>query len=101
MSEHNGQLPNSKKVYVSGELHPDLRVPFREISLAPTKTMSGQIDGSAGDLPVLLPNESLRVYDTSGPWTDSDVRVDAHAAKAVPAPSLGGIPTTPRTTVER
>src|SRR5438552_316019 len=31
-------LPNSRKVYVAGKLHPDLRVPFREISLAPTKT---------------------------------------------------------------
>ena len=36
-------LPNSKKVYVSGTLHQDIRVPFREISLAPTKTMSGEI----------------------------------------------------------
>ena len=36
-------LPNSKKIYVSGKIHPDLRVPFREISLAPTKTMSGEI----------------------------------------------------------
>jgi phosphomethylpyrimidine synthase len=74
--ENNGSaprtLPNSRKVYVSGELHPEIKVPFREISLAPTKTMSGQIDGSAGDLPVLLPNESLRVYDTSGPWGDPD-----------------------------
>ena len=35
-------LPNSKKVYVSGTLHHDIRVPFREISLAPTKTMTGK-----------------------------------------------------------
>jgi phosphomethylpyrimidine synthase len=53
-------LPNSKKVFVSGELHPDLRVPFREISLAPTKTMSGEMEV----------NEPVRVYDTSGPWAD-------------------------------
>ena len=31
MSEHNGQLPNSKKTYVSGRLHPDIRVPFSVI----------------------------------------------------------------------
>src|ERR1700748_385602 len=37
-------LPNSKKVYISGQLHPDIRVPFREISLAPTKTMTRQIE---------------------------------------------------------
>src|SRR5262249_28595269 len=37
-------LPNSKKIYVSGEIHPDIRVPFREITLAPTKTISGEIE---------------------------------------------------------
>src|SRR5437667_7977761 len=55
-------LPNSKKIYVDGKLHPDLRVPFREIALAPTKTMSGEIEV----------NEPVRVYDTSGPWGDAD-----------------------------
>jgi phosphomethylpyrimidine synthase len=53
-------LPNSKKIFVSGKLHPDLRVPFREITLAPTKTMSDEIEV----------NEPVRVYDTSGPWGD-------------------------------
>jgi phosphomethylpyrimidine synthase len=60
------QLPNSRKVYVNGELHPDLRVPFREISLAPTKSMSGEIEV----------NEPVCVYDTSGPWGDPNVDVD-------------------------
>jgi phosphomethylpyrimidine synthase len=59
-------LPNSRKVYVAGSLHPDLRVPFREISLAPTKTMSGEIEV----------NEPVRVYDTSGPWGDETVALD-------------------------
>jgi phosphomethylpyrimidine synthase len=54
-------LPNSKKIYVSGKLHVDIRVPFREIALAPTKTMSGEIEV----------NEPVRVYDTSGPWGDN------------------------------
>jgi phosphomethylpyrimidine synthase len=62
----NSQLPNSQKVYVSGTLHPDLRVPFREISLAPTKTMNGEIEI----------NEPVRVYDTSGPWGDPDADLD-------------------------
>src|SRR6266566_2495866 len=69
-------LPNSRKVYVSGKLNPDIRVPFREISLAPTKTMSGEIEGSAGASPVLLPNEPVRVYDTGGPWGDGDFAGD-------------------------
>ncbi|MEY2495843.1 MAG: phosphomethylpyrimidine synthase, partial [Verrucomicrobiota bacterium] len=59
-------LPNSKKVYVPGELHPDIRVPFREISLALTKTMSGEMEV----------NEPVRVYDTSGPWGDADKNIE-------------------------
>ena len=61
-------LPNSRKVYVSGQLHPDIRIPFREISLAPTKTMSGEIEV----------NEPVRVYDTSGPWGDADQPIDVN-----------------------
>src|SRR5438552_4682433 len=60
-------LPNSKKIYVSGKLHPDIRVPFREISLAPTKTIAGGIEV----------NEPVRVYDASGPWGDPDFSGDA------------------------
>jgi phosphomethylpyrimidine synthase len=69
-------LPNSRKVYVSGKIHPDIRVPFREITLAPTKSMNGQIEGSAGASPVILQNEPVRVYDTSGPWGDPDFHGD-------------------------
>src|ERR1044071_733327 len=65
-SAQSAVLPNSKKIYVSGSLHPDLRVPFREISLAPTKTISGEIEV----------NEPVRVYDTSGPWGDETVALD-------------------------
>jgi phosphomethylpyrimidine synthase len=59
-------LPNSRKVYVSGELHCDIRVPFREISLAPTKTMNGETEM----------NGPVRVYDTSGLWGDPDFHGD-------------------------
>src|SRR5947208_4762268 len=51
---------NSRKVYVSGTLHKDVSVPFREIALAPTKSVNGKIEV----------NEPVRVYDTSGPWGD-------------------------------
>src|SRR6266487_4844481 len=57
---------NSKKIYVAGKLHSDIRVPFREISLAPTKSMNGEIEV----------NEPVRVYDTSGPWGDPSVTLD-------------------------
>jgi phosphomethylpyrimidine synthase len=65
-SNNNRDLPNSKKIYVEGKLHPNIRVPFREISLAATKTMSGETEV----------NEPVRVYDTSGPWGDPDFRGD-------------------------
>src|SRR5947208_4824497 len=59
-------LPNSRKVYVEGGLHPNIWVPFREINLARTKTMSGEIEV----------NEPVRVYDTSGPWGDPEFHGD-------------------------
>src|SRR3979411_750212 len=62
-ADDRSALPNSRKVYVGGKQHVDLRVPFREINLAPTKTMSGEIEV----------NEPVRVYDTSGPWGDPDL----------------------------
>jgi phosphomethylpyrimidine synthase len=52
------QLPNSKRVYLKGHLHPDVRVPMREIELSATKTFSGGTEL----------NEPVRVYDCSGPW---------------------------------
>ncbi len=57
-------LPGSEKVYVSGP-H-GIRVPMREISLAPTKGMAGEDEINA----------PLRVYDTSGPYTDPAVTID-------------------------
>ncbi|MFO0006301.1 MAG: phosphomethylpyrimidine synthase ThiC, partial [bacterium] len=58
-------FPGSRKVHVPGLLHPDLRVPMREISQSPTRTRAG-----------LAPNPPLTVYDTSGPFTDPDVAID-------------------------
>ncbi|WP_160288581.1 phosphomethylpyrimidine synthase ThiC [Pseudomonas knackmussii] len=57
-------FPNSRKVYLSGS-RPDIRVPVREISLADTPTAFG------GEK-----NAPVYVYDTSGPYTDPDVRID-------------------------
>jgi phosphomethylpyrimidine synthase len=59
-------LPNSRKIYVNGEIHPGIRVPFREITLAPTKSINGEIEI----------NDPVRVYDTSGPWGDPDFHGD-------------------------
>ena len=35
------RFPASKKVYVEGTLFPDVRVPFREIALSPTRGHNG------------------------------------------------------------
>jgi len=66
-------MPNSQRVYVEGEIHPEVRVPFREISLAPTKDFDGNLE----------PNESVRVYDTSGPWGDPQFAGDS--SQGIPA----------------
>src|ERR1700745_871309 len=66
---------NSKKIYVAGKLHREIRVPFREISLAPTKLI-GQIEDNAAGLPVILQNKPVRVYDTRGPSGDADFHGD-------------------------
>ncbi len=52
-------LPASTKIYVEGQTHKDLRVAMRDISLSPA---SGE------------PN--VRVYDTSGPYTDPSASID-------------------------
>ena len=54
------QLPNSKRVYVEGKLHPDVRVPMRQIQLTPTTINECDV----------RPNKPVRVYDCSGPWGD-------------------------------
>jgi len=59
-------LPNSKKVYVSGKIHADVRVPLREIELSPTKAFDGRVEA----------NEPVRVYDCSGPWGDPNFEGD-------------------------
>ena len=54
------QLPNSTRVYVEGHIHPDIRVPLREIAVSPTKSYNGTVSENA----------PVRVYDCSGPWGD-------------------------------
>ncbi|WP_242078620.1 phosphomethylpyrimidine synthase ThiC [Brevundimonas diminuta] len=54
-----GERAGSRKVYVAGELYPDIRVPFREVAVHP----------SANEPPVTI-------YDSSGPYTDPTVAID-------------------------
>src|SRR5690625_3289018 len=57
-------FPNSRKVYVQGSRE-DIQVPFREITLSPTITEEGEFE-----------NEPVRVYDTSGKYTEENYVVD-------------------------
>lgn len=61
-------LPGSQKVYVTGS-DPSIRVPMREIALTPSQGRNGEE----------LPNEPVRVYDASGPYTDTAYIADVRA----------------------
>jgi phosphomethylpyrimidine synthase len=68
-------FPNSRKVYVQGS-RPDLRVPMREITLTDTETERGP-----------EPNAPIRVYDTSGAYSDPAALIDLRAGlPAIRAP---------------
>ena len=49
-------FPASRKIHIPGKIYPELRVPMREISLSN--------------------NTPITVYDTSGPYTDPEVKID-------------------------
>ncbi|RMD63405.1 MAG: hypothetical protein D6826_05025 [Alphaproteobacteria bacterium] len=58
-----GPIPGSRKIHVPGERFPGIRVPMREIPLHPT----------ANEPPVLR-------CDTSGAYTDPEVRIDLRSS---------------------
>lgn len=63
---HN--YPGSEKIYIEGVLH-DIRVPMRRIKLTPTvKSINGES--------VIMENQSVCVYDTSGVYTDSNIAIN-------------------------
>lgn len=62
-------FPNSKKIYVQGKMYPQIRVAMREIALSDTKE-------SLTDK--MMPNPSVTVYDTSGPYTDPSAKINIH-----------------------
>ncbi|PFB79879.1 phosphomethylpyrimidine synthase ThiC [Bacillus anthracis] len=66
--ELKSSLPGSKKVYVDGP-RADMKVPMREIEQSDTNG---------------IPNPPIRVYDTSGPYTDPAYKVELE--KGIPTP---------------
>ncbi len=59
-------FPNSTRIYVEGDVHPDLKVAMREIRLSDTEHPNGRIEE----------NPPIRVYDCSGPWGDPEFKGD-------------------------
>jgi phosphomethylpyrimidine synthase len=57
-----GSLPASNKIYVGGKIYPKIKVPVREISLHPDSN-----------------EKPLKVYDTSGIYTDPTKQIDINA----------------------
>ncbi len=66
------RLPSSRKIYIEtngdsvNQHKHNLRVPFREIALSPSKNMDDELEE----------NPPVRVYDTSGVWADPEVKCD-------------------------
>jgi len=57
-------FPGSRKIYVAGSR--GIQVPMREITPSPSKRMNGEREL----------NPAVRVYDTSGPYTDGNTVID-------------------------
>lgn len=53
-------LPGSQKSFASGRIHPELRVPYREVTVGDSQLPGGQT----------IPNPAAHIYDCSGPWGD-------------------------------
>ena len=64
INEYSDNFPASEKYYVEGSA-PDIQVPSRMIKQTPTKLNdTAQINGP------------IYVYDTTGPYTDPDYKID-------------------------
>jgi phosphomethylpyrimidine synthase len=57
-------IPGSKKIYVQGS-RADIQVPMREVKLSDTPASFG-----------IEKNQPITLYDTSGPYTDPNVKID-------------------------
>lgn len=67
-------FPGSKKIYVAGKLHADVRVPMREVTLSPTTSRDS-------DEPIEQ-NPPVTLYDTSGAYTDPAVEINVRRGLA-------------------
>lgn len=66
-------FPGSRRIYVSGKIHPEISVSMREVQLSDTTFPNGRTESNA----------PVRLYDCSGPWGDPNYKGDIE--KGLPA----------------
>lgn len=64
-------FPNSEKIYVQGEIHPEVKVAMRKVTCSDTTTLAEPEK-----------NEPVFIYDTSGPYTDPSIEIDVRKGLA-------------------
>ena len=63
------KFPRSRKVYVPGKLYPDIRVAMRMVEQVPSVSFKGEEK-------IVTPNPEVCIYDTSGPFSDPNIKID-------------------------
>jgi phosphomethylpyrimidine synthase len=66
MTTNEYKFPSSRRLYVAGQLYPEIRVSLREITQSPTRLPDGTEEK----------NPPVIVYDASGSWGDPDQRCE-------------------------
>ena len=67
--EQKIKFPRSQKVYLPGKLYPNIRVAMRKVEQVPSVSFEGEEK-------IATPNPEIYVYDTSGPYSDPNVKID-------------------------
>ncbi len=70
MPNDNKAYAKREKFYMRGQMFPFLRVGMQKVNLTPTVTVD--TDGNKNQ----EPNAPVYIYDTSGPFSDPDIKVD-------------------------
>ena len=70
MPQDNKAYAQREKAYMQGKLFPEIRVGMTKVNLTPTVTKD------ENGIPHMTPNAPVYIYDTSGPYTDPEYKVD-------------------------
>ncbi len=71
MEENTKDKPyaHREKAYMQGQMFPYIKVGMQKVNLTPTVSM---VNGEK----VMTPNAPVYIYDTSGPYSDPDIKID-------------------------